>query len=277
MVQVRKNLLKALHVVSTLFFALSVCYLLIISVHRAGGSWRVITPISAYSLPLIFLVVLWYLFAVYRGIARDQKIEIEHPLTTTPIYQFFYNVTPLLGAMVGFIAGWGGVSTGNLALLMTGGTVFATFLVWIFVDPFSGTVEMLLPASRKHRQQRQACARAAYRKQVEARESLLKEVEKIEQMQWKHWDEMLMPLADELADLVSANGRDTDACRIQVIDIGVYLWQCGGLECMRYIHSAALNICRDRRGSADEIDCISLWWDGIGNWRSQYTQTLAMA
>jgi len=273
--QNRNNLLlKITHVTSTVFFAVSACYLVVVSLRRAGSSIMVITPLTAYSVPVIFLLVTWYLFVVYRGIARNQKIAIEHPLTTSDSYLFFYILTPLLGAIGGIVAGWGFTGSGYVLLLMAGGAVFTTFLVWIFVDPFVEMVEMFIPSSRRHRHRRIARARIEYRKQSAARQSLLKELEKIEQVHHRQWDQTLSPLAHKLAELICADARAIEASHVEVVDIGVRLWQYGGLECMKYIHSKAFDLCRQRNKKAGDFDCIACWWQGIGTWRNLSAEPL---
>jgi hypothetical protein len=268
MYRIRQNVLKTVHITSTLFFAASACYLLVTSIYHAAGNTMLTTPLSAYSVPIIFLLITWYLFAVYRGISRDQKIEIEHPLTTAGFYLFFYKLTPLLGAIAGVMAAWGIFDSDFFLLITAGGAVFTTFLVWIFVDPLVGMLEMLLPSSRRHRGKRLARSRAEYKKQCLARQSILKELEKIEEVQQRQWDQTLMPLAHKLAELICFNHAAIDACRAEAVDIGVRLWQYGGLECMKYIHSKAMDICRDECRQIDNFGSISCWWQGIGTWRN---------
>ena len=153
-------------------------------------------------------------------------------------------------------------------VLISGSSPFTTLVVWIFVDPVTCMCEMLLPSSRIHRRKRLARAQAETRKRQSARVFVLKEVEKIEAFERKKWDESLTPLAHKLAQLICFECGSVKACQTEVVDIGVQLWQFGGMECMKYIHSKAIEICRDQCKLTDSIDCVSLWWQGIGNWNS---------
>lgn len=80
--------------------------------------------------------------------------EIEHPLTSANCYLGFYVSAPLLGglaAVMGAGSDWESERSLDSVALGTRGT---TFFVWIVLDPLIGLVEMLLPASRRRREER---------------------------------------------------------------------------------------------------------------------------
>src|SRR4030042_6111558 len=142
----RQNILKLIHFASTAWFVLSVSFMLVLALRQAGKSWWVIISLSGYTAPIVFLLMCLYLFAIFRGAARSQKIEIEHPLTTSFYYAVFYDVSPFLGTFAGALAAIQGSSTSYYLLVAATGCFWATFLVWIIVDPAAGLLEMLSPA-----------------------------------------------------------------------------------------------------------------------------------
>ena len=72
----------------------------------------------------------FYLFALFRGVARSQKTELEHPLTASVYYSVFYDLSPFLGGLSGSL-GAIGVSRVTDYLLVV---AYGTFLVTFFVD-----------------------------------------------------------------------------------------------------------------------------------------------
>ena len=102
-----KKTSKLVHFFSTIWFVLSAAYVFVLVLLQAGKSWWVITSLSSYSVLMAFLLISLYLFAVFRGVSRSQKSLIEHPLTTSVYYSFFYDVSPFLGALAG---GFGAIS-----------------------------------------------------------------------------------------------------------------------------------------------------------------------
>jgi len=88
---------KWLHFASTGWFMLCVGYILVSALRQAGVHWWVIFSLSGFSAIFVFLLIGLYLFAIFRGVDRNQKIEIEHPLTNTNYYLAFYDISPLLG------------------------------------------------------------------------------------------------------------------------------------------------------------------------------------
>jgi len=264
----RREVFKLVHFGSTAWFILCVGYILILALRQAGFRWWVIFSLSGYSALFVFLLVSLYLFAIFRGIDRGQKIEAEHPLTSTSYYAVFYDVSPFLGALAGWI-GIAGVSRVSELLLGIGlGTLATTFLVWIIIDPVTGLVERLLPASRGHRLERLAQARALRQKRQEAQKRLLSEIEAKEKQQQTGWSEVLHPYAEKLSDLVAGNKSRYEDGESEAVDIGVRAWQMGGLNCMQQLHSMTMEMCSQKIQDSMVVDYISSWWDGVGSWRN---------
>jgi hypothetical protein len=148
------------------------------------------------------------------------------------------------------------------------GTLGATFLVWIIVDPVTELVEMLLPASRKHRLERLARVRALRQKQQEKRKRLLAEILTREEQDRRRWQEVLQPYAEKLAGLLTTNTIDFKQAEREAADIGVNAWQIGGLSCMRQLHQMVMDLCKKKYKDLTIIDLVPTWWDGIGSWRN---------
>ncbi len=264
-----RRTLKSIHLAGTLWFILCVGYILILALRQAGVRWWIIFSLSGHSALLFFLLISLYLFAIFRGISRSQKVQIEHPLTSTNYYTAFYVTTPLLGGLAGCL-GMIGVSTiGQFLLGIALGTLWTTFLVWVIVDPVTGLLEMLLPpASRKHRAQRLAQAKALRENRQRDRERLLADVLAKEKSVRHRWQKLLNPKAKKLAGLLTANRIDFKQAELEAVDIGVDAWQIGGLSCMRELRDMAMAIARRRNRNKALIDYIDVWWDGIGSWRN---------
>ncbi len=264
----RRNRLKFVHFASTAWFMLAIGYILVLALRQAGFRWWVIFSLSGYSAILIFLLISLYLFAIFKGIDRSQKIEIEHPLTSTSYYAVFYDVSPLLGGLAGYVGSIGISRISELVLGIALGTLATTFLIWIVVDPAIAFAERILPASRKHRLERLAKVRALRQKKQEERRRLLAEVLSQNERDRSHWQEVLKPQAEKLAELLITNRTDFKQAECKAVEIGANAWQIGGLSCMQELLDMAMAICRQRNQSSDTVDYIPVWWDGIGSWRS---------
>jgi hypothetical protein len=148
------------------------------------------------------------------------------------------------------------------------GTLGTTFLVWVIVDPAAGLVEMLLPASRKHRTERLARAEAEREKRRENHEKLLAEVFAKEESDRRCWREVLKPRAERLAALLASDAADLSLAEQEAVDFGAGAWQLGGLACMRQLRDMAISVSEQKGRHGTEPDYISVWWDGIGTWRN---------
>lgn len=266
----RRRILKLIHLAGTVWFILCVGYILIFALRQAGFQWWVIFSLSGYSVLIVFLLISLYLFAIFRGAARSQKIEVEHPLTSTDYYTVFYITTPFLGGLAGCL-GMMGVSIIKQFLLGVAlGTLGTTFLVWVVVDPVTALLEMLLPpASRKHRAERLAKIRAEREKRQKDSERLLAEALAKEESDRRRWQEALKPQAEKLAELLTTSGANFRQAERKAVDIGVNAWQAGGLGCMRQLRDMAMDLCKKKYQDSMIVDYVSIWWDGIGSWRNQ--------
>jgi hypothetical protein len=264
----KKDIFKLVHFVSTAWFMLCTGYILVLALREAGFRWWVIFSLSGYSTLLILLLVSLYLFAVFRGIDRSQKIEIEHPLTSTTYYTLFYDTSPFLGSFAGCL---GMIGASKISELLSGialGTLATTFLVWIVVDPTIGFLEKLLPASRKHRIQRLAHIKVLRQQEQQEQNALLEKILAIEEQNRQQWQQALQPYSRKLAGLLSSNQVDSEQAENEAVCIGANAWQMGGLNCMRQLYSMTIEQCkRDYQNSMD-VNYLSSWWDGIGTWRN---------
>ena len=262
----RHRALRLIHLASTVWFIICIGYILVLTLRQAGVNWWVVFSLSGHGALVALVLISLYLFAIFRGISSSQKVQIEHPLTSVSYYRAFYVVTPLLGGLAGCL-GMIGISTiGQFVLGVALGTLGTTFLVWVIVDPLAGLLEMLLPpVSRRHRSERLARAKALRQSRQKDRESLLKEVLVKEELERRHWREVLKPKAEKLAGMLTADEIDFKQVERQAVGMGVNAWQIGGLSCMRELRDMAMAIAKESNKSA--VDYIGVWWDGIGSWR----------
>jgi hypothetical protein len=265
-----RKTLRSVHLVGTVWFMLCVGYVLILALHQAGVRWWVLFSLSGHGALIGFILISLYLFAIFRGVSGSQIHHIEHPLTSTGYYTVFYVTAPFLGGLAGCL-GMIGVCTlvQRFLLGVAMGTLGATFLVWVIVDPVAGVLEVLLSgAARRHRSQRFAEAKAQREKEQEKRERLLADILEKEDLRREQWAELLEPHAERLAELLATDTIDFEDAELQATDIGANAWQIGGLGCMRQLQEMTIELCRQQGGDGGLIDYISVWWDGIGNWRN---------
>lgn len=263
----RRNVFKLVHFSSTAWFMLCVVYILILALRQAGTSWWVIFSLSGHSALLVFLLISLYLFAIFRGVDRSRKIETEHPLTSTGSYSVFYDISPFLGSLAGFLGAIGAKEAGEFFLSISLGTFATTFFVWVIVDPAIGYLERLFPTSRKHRLQRFAEIKAEHQRRQEAQHQLLADVLAQEERNHKRWHKSLQPHAERIVQLLSDKSTADQQVHEKAIELGVNAWQIGGLNCMRYLYEMILVICRESNQDLSTAQYLSTWWDGIGNWR----------
>jgi hypothetical protein len=159
-------------------------------------------------------------------------------------------------------------TTSQFLLGIAMGTLGTTFLVWVIVDPVIGLIEMILPASRQNRAQRQIQAKSEKEKKQSDRLNLLEGVIAKEESDRLHWQEVLRPQAEKLAGLLTADTTDLKQVEREAVGIGVSAWQTGGLSCMRELRDMAIALCKQKHQNRAIVDYISFWWDGIGNWRA---------
>jgi len=272
----RHKTLKLIHLAGTAWFVLCVGYILAFALRKAGVHWWIVFSLSGHSALIVSLLISLYLFAMFRGVKGSQAIEIEHQLTSTDYYTVLYITTPFLGGLAGCLGMIGGVSAIKQFLLGVAlGTLGATFLAWVIVDPVTGLLEMLLPAaSRKHRAERLAQAKAEREKKQKDRERLLAEVLAREKSDRRGWQEALKPQAEKLAELLTTNRANFRQAEREAADIGVKAWQMGGLSCMRHLREMAMDLCKKKYQDSMIVDYVSSWWDGIGSWRNPSLQEM---
>jgi hypothetical protein len=273
---VHSRALRWTHLLSTVWFIACIGYVLVLVLQELGFKWWLIFSLSGPSALVVFLLVSLYLFALYRGIGEAQQIEIEHPLTTTSYYMGFYVAAPLLGGLAGTLGTVGVVTDPARFLLgVTLGTLGVTFAVWVIVDPVLGMMEMLLPASRKHRTERLAQAEAQWRARQEKREHLLAEAFAREERERLLWQQNLQLQAQRLAVLLACDAKDFAQAEREAVDIGAQAWRLGGLNCMRQLHHMTIEATQERKQKTEDgaqetspsSDYLSYWWDGVGDWR----------
>lgn len=265
----QRKTMKVVHFASTAWFMLCVGYILVLALWWAGVRWWVIFSLSGHSVLIVLLLISLYLFAIFRGVGKSQKIEVEHPLTGMSYYMVFYIVVPFWGGLAGWIGMIGENRINHFLLGISLGTLVTTFLVWVIVDPVMGLLEMLLlPASRKHRVERLVQAKMQREKRQNDLERLLAEVLAQEERNRRRWQQLLQPQAEKLAGLLATDRIDFKHAELEAVDIGVNAWQIGGPSCMQELRDMAIAICRQRNQSSDTVDYIPVWWDGIGSWRN---------
>ncbi len=264
----RQDDLRRVHIASTIWFVLAVGYILILALRQAGVRWWVVFSLSGHGLLIASVLISLYLFAIFRGISSSQKVQLEHPLTSTTYYAMFYVLAPFLGGLAGCLGMIGARTAGQFLLGVSMGTLGITFLVWVILDPAIGLLEMLLPTSRAHRIQRLAQTRTEKELRQKQREHLLAQVLANEDSDRRQWRELLRPQAEKLAGLLAHDGADLKQAEREAVSIGVSAWQTGGLSCMREVRDMAIALCKQMSRDKAVVDYVSFWWDGIGNWRA---------
>jgi hypothetical protein len=264
----RRDELRIAHIASTVWFILCVGYILVLALLQAGIHWWVVFSLSGHGVLIILVLVSLYLIAIFRGISSSQKVQVEHPLTSTMYYAVFYVSAPFLGCLAGLLGMMGINTTSQFLLGIAMATLGTTFFVWVVVDPVIGLLEMALPTSRNNRARRLAQAKSDRQKKQKDRLNLLEEVIAKEESDRLHWQQVLRPQAEKLAGLLTADKADLKLVKREAVGIGVSAWQTGGLSCMRELRDMAIALCEQKQQNEAVVDYISFWWDGIGNWRA---------
>ena len=264
----RHRLIKLVHLAGLLWLALCLLYIMALALRSAGVQWWVIFSLSGYSALLVCLLVSLYLFAAYRGFARSQRIEVEHPLTTSNYYTFFYIAAPLLGGITGCFSGIGANKASEFLLEISIASLGAAFLVWVIIDPLVGFAEVFSPARLKHRAERLAQTRAERERKQQDRQRLLAEVIERDKLNLRRRQELLSPLAERLAELLTIEAKDVERAEEEAAQMGLKAWQLGGASCMRQLQEMAIAIYKKRCTNLPINDYLSAWWGGIGNWQN---------
>jgi hypothetical protein len=253
-------------------FVLSSAYIFIYALHKAGKSWLFIASLSGSSTVIIIFLLSFYLFAVYRGFSSSQNAKNEHPLTASLPYVLFYNISSFYGIFIVWFISLRHYHTADYLLRMSIGIITSTFLMWIIIDPIVGFFEMLLPSSRIQRHARIMLAQKKRRKENLDRENVLLEISRAGSYDRLKWQQMLESEANELATLISECGIDDKNVEIKVIEIGVKAYRIGGVDCMKHLYLMTKQICERKMQFVPNLEYISIWWDGIGNWRCKWLE-----
>lgn len=260
-----RKLLKYLHVCGTAWFATAVIFSIVVSLRQAGIRWWVIFSFSGNGAAILFLLISAYLYAFFGNRRKNPGNSVEHPVTSTRQYSILYSAIPFLGMFTGLLCTINLDNVRQIPLAIALGTIGATLLFWIMVDPLIGVSEMLLPASRRMRLERYEMARMMREQKRIENERFLDDIEKQEKIRDQQWHEILGTQAQKLADLtVQAIDTDSIGAKSRIIEIGLNAWKSGGIECMQKLCDMASAVCK-REKKASEY--ISIWWDGIGQWR----------
>jgi hypothetical protein len=263
-----RKVLKILHVASMGWFMLAVVYLLILQLRQAGFEWWLIFSLSGNGLALGFLLLMVYVHTLFGNTRRDTGQNIEHPLTNSGPYVVLYSLIPFMGGLAGLQSILYADGGQQVVMAVAVGALGATFFFWIILDPAISFSEMLLPASRKHRLARHAQAKALREQKQRENAQLLADLEEQEKAREQQWQEKLGIEAKKLAALAMQAADGDMSVESAAVDTGLRAWQYGGLSCMRKLRDMASDICRSGgRNGCD--DFISLWWDGIGQWRHE--------
>jgi len=257
---------KLIHFAGTVWFGVCAVFLIFLSLVQAGVHWWIIFSLSGYSAILVVLLISVYLFAVFRVAVRSQKIEVEHPLTSCIPYMMFYYISPFVGSSAAVISSFGIENVPQQLVTIAVGSLVTTFLVWIVFDPAIGVLEMLLPPGRRHRRERLARVRALREKQNQDNQKLLADIVAREQLVNRQRQEVLQPLAEELAELLAEHDLGNKNAEARALTIGAQAWRLGGIGCMRQLHDAALNLYAGQHPHQRRVDYVSVWWGGIGSW-----------
>jgi hypothetical protein len=262
-----RRTIKFIHLAGTAWLVLNVCYIVVLVLRQVGFRWWVIFSLSGHSALIIFLLISIYLFAVFRGAAKTQAVEIEHPLTSTNYYLMFYAATPILAGVMSSLTI---MDEQRISLFASGiamGTLGMTFIFWVVVDPVIASLELLLPRSRRSRTERLIRAKTEREEKRKDSQLLLARILKREEQEIQRWQRDLVPQAEKLAMLLAAGETDFKQAELEAIEIGARAWQIGGLSCMQQLRQMAISKCMKGR-SRDCIDYVSVWWEGIGTWRN---------
>ncbi len=263
----RKRLAK-IHFVSTSWFVFCMCYILLFELQKYDVKWWVIFSFSSQGLILLLFLMTLYLFAIFRGISSSQKLDEEHPLSRTIQYAVFYVLAPFLGGIAGLFTIIADDTIGTIFLVISLGTLIATFFVWVIADPLVGLLEVLTPAGRRHRINRLAQEKVEREQKQLSNQQLLSEIEEKEKSNRRCWQTALRPQAEKLAELLINKNISCSEAERQAAEIAVQAWQTGGIGCMREVRDMALAISREKSKNNNLPDIIQYWWDGIGNWKS---------
>ena len=264
-----ERLTRSLHIAATVHFALGASIVLVWSLLDSNLNWWAVFSLSAQGSLLLALGALIYGFAVFSG-AVGERIETEHPFTSTVYYRMFYLILPVLaGIMAGIdFALSDGPAEGVRGWAL--GVVFSAIFIWLFVDPVFGVVESALPQSRRLRRKRKERERALRTAHMDARTQRLRKIDSDRENRLSRIAGLVEESARRLIELLNDSSGDPARHMDEGGIIGLRIWQRGGLECMQEVRRKTADICMERKRPhlMENLDC---WWDGIGPWRRAKT------
>jgi hypothetical protein len=264
---VSRRVHKAIHAAATVWFFVTVAYLVVSALRAAGVGWLVIFSLSGQSAAVLFLFMTVYLFAIFRGASRARSQLSEHPLTGSKQYLEVYSLMPFFGGLVGLVSMLGVTSASEVVAGCALGTLLSTFVLWIVIDPLLGAAELLVPSCRAACNSRRA-KEDAIRKEGQANhERFLKDLEEEDSLRRRQWQQEFAGEMETLAGLVrqAAEGGRVDLRK--AIDVGLHAWQSGGVECMQFLRERANEAVRAGDARGPRYDFLAHWWHGVGGWR----------
>lgn len=256
---------KRLHLFGIVWFLLCSAFLFVFSLYQMGFHWWVTFSISSYSAVIVLFLMTIYLFSIYKGVVRNSN-SIEHPLTTSPYYVLLYDLAPFLGSIAGLFA----ISFSQPILFMFStaaqGTLVMTFVMWILLDSLAGLIESSFPQSIRHRKNRVAEMQEKKRLQALERQKLLEQIDLQEKQSRSELTLLFQPYAVEVADLLCGLSGNAQTVQKRIIELGALAWHQGGLLAMQFFYTLIFEEVKERI-THPSVDFVTLYWDGIGNWR----------
>ncbi len=101
-------------------------------------------------------------------------------------------------------------------------------------------------------------------------EKFLARLQEQEEVRKASWKKVLNGCAERLSTLLSLGENADNNHEAEAVDIAITAWRLGSTECMKLLHSMAISMYEEKYNKPVEIDYISIWWDGIGDWRSPW-------
>lgn len=256
---------KRLHLCGIVWFLLCIAFLFVFSLYQMGYHFWVTFSISTYSAVIVLFLMTVYLFAFYKGVVRNSN-SIEHPLTTSPYYVLLYDSSPFMGFIAGLFAGSFNQSVLSVLSTAAQGTLLMTFAMWIVLDSLTGLAEASFPKSVEHRKQRIAETYEKKRLHTLERQTLLEQINLEEKKSRSEWMLLFQPYAVEVADLLCVSSGNVKAMQKRIIELGALAWRQGGLLPMQLFYTLISEELKGRI-ARPSVDFVTLYWDGIGNWR----------
>ena len=263
MKNLKQKIYKSIHVLSTGCFLLSLSYLMVKSLRNAGVNWWVIFSFSGPSAAIGMFLLLFYLFAIFRGVSSGKQALKEHPLTSSHAYMAFYVGTPLFGMAAGLLGTYGVGFNDEYFTGIAMGTLGATTVVWLFLDPLAGLLEMQLPTSKQVRALRVVEEKKESERVKHERKLILENAIATKKCNKTLWEGLFRGEV-EVVNSMFAQGEEVGNIEEKVVELGMKAWQSGGLPCMKEIYNLLITMCTEGK---HYLDFVPQWWDGIGSWR----------